>query len=74
MTEQRQTTLWIFAYPISRFERNATDAQIVEDFNTNLQNDDPVLKFTPLEFTSLINDDMFNDQDNWVRAIELPID
>lgn len=27
---------------------------------------------TPLEFTARINDEMFNDQDNWVRAIEFP--
>ncbi len=27
---------------------------------------------TPLEFTARINDEMFNDQDNWVRAVELP--
>ena len=31
-----------------------------------------VEKMTPLEFTARINDEMFNDQDNWVRAIELP--
>lgn len=27
---------------------------------------------TPLEFTANINDECFDDRNNWVRAIELP--
>ena len=31
-----------------------------------------VEKMTPLEFTANINDECFDDRNNWVRAIELP--
>ncbi len=64
--------LWIFSYPIDRFNRNASDEEIVNDYENNRNADSLVVKMTPLEFTALINDEMFNDTDNWVRAIELP--
>ncbi len=64
--------LWIFSYPIDRFERNASDEEIIKDYENNQNADSLVVKMTPQEFTALINDEMFNDMNNWVRAIEVP--
>ncbi len=52
------------------FERNALDEGIVSDYENNPCT--RVEKMTPLDFTAKINDDLFDDQDDWVRAIELP--
>lgn len=68
----KSTEIWIFSYPMDRFKRNASDEEIINDYDNNQDADSLVVKMTPLEFTALINDGMFNDIDNWVRAIELP--
>ncbi len=70
--QEGKMVLWIFSYPIDRFERNASDEEVVNDYETNPDAESVVVKMTPLEFTALINDEVFNDTDNWVRAIELP--
>ncbi len=69
--QEARKELWIFSYPMNRFERNASDEEIVSDYENHKDAESLVVKMTPLEFTALINDDMFNDTDNWVRAIEL---
>lgn len=66
--EDRET--WIFSFPLDCFDRNASESEIVDDYENNP--DTRVEKMTPLEFTARINDEAFNDQDNWVRAIGLP--
>ncbi len=62
--------VWVFSFPMDDFKRNTPDKNIISDYENNPHT--RVEKMTPLEFTAKINDDMFNDQDNWVRAIELP--
>lgn len=66
--EDKET--WIFSFPIDRFERDAPLNEIVADYERNPKTQ--VEKMTPLEFTAKINDEMFNDQDYWVRTVELP--
>lgn len=70
--QETRKKLWIFSYPMNRFERNASDEEIVCDYENHKDAESLVVKMTPQEFTALINDEMFNDTDNWVRAIELP--
>lgn len=62
--------VWMFSFPMDDFGRDAPDKEIIFDYENNPHTE--VEKMTPLEFTARINDEMFNDQDNWVRAIELP--
>ncbi len=71
--QEEKKELWIFSYPMNRFERNASDEEIINDYENNQDADSLVVKMTPQEFTALINDEMFNDMDNWVRVIELPL-
>lgn len=61
--------VWIFSFPVDHFERDAPNEDIVSDYENNP--DTEVEKMTPLEFTARINDEAFNDQANWVKAIEL---
>lgn len=62
--------VWVFSFPMDDFGRDAPDKEIIFDYENNPHTE--VEKMTLLEFTARINDEMFNDQDNWVRAIELP--
>ncbi len=68
--EEGGREVWVFSFPMEDFERDAPDRGIVSDYRDNPHS--RVEKMTPLEFTARINDDMFNDRGNWVRAIELP--
>lgn len=57
---------------IDRFDRNVEDKVIVEAYES-MENDSfnlPVLKMTPSELAEKINDEIFNDQEYWLRAIE----
>lgn len=63
--------LWIFTYSIDHFDRDTLDEFIVDWYNRS-DNDGRVRKMTVDEFLSLLNDEMFDDVHNWVRAIELP--
>lgn len=63
--------LFAFLYPEERFDRNATDEEIVTDYD-NIDSPEPeVEKLTPDEFAEKINDEFFNDQGNWVRFIKM---
>ncbi|MBO7189271.1 MAG: hypothetical protein J6V55_01650, partial [Alistipes sp.] len=68
-TEEKD--LWIFTYSIDHFDRDILDEFIVDWYNRS-DNDGRVRKMTVDEFLSLLNDEMFDDVHNWVRAIELP--
>ena len=68
--EDEAKEVWIFSFPVDNFERDAPAGEIISDYENNRHME--VEKMTPLEFTARINDEAFNDQDNWVRAIELP--
>ena len=63
---------YIYAYPFDRLPRDSKDQDIINDYNRmNLKKDElPVRKYTVEEFCALVNDDMFNDQEYFVRAVE----
>lgn len=63
----------IFAYHMSRLDRNATDAEIISDYENNSDTDFPTRAMTPAEFAERINDEGVDDLHYWVRAIEVPI-
>lgn len=63
----------IFAYHMSRLDRNATDAEIISDYENNSDTDFPTRAMTPAEFAERINDEGFDDLHYWVRAIEVSI-
>ena len=64
--------IFFYAYPINKFERNADTNDIISayerDDNNSLQF--PVLKLTPDELAEKMNDEMFNDQEYWIRAVK----
>lgn len=69
--EQKHKSEELFAYvfPASRFERNATDAEIIADTENNQNEEELTVKFTPDEFAAYCNDGFFNDLDRYVRFI-----
>ena len=68
---------------MSRLDCNATDAEIISDYENNSDMDFPTRAMTPAEFAeriglkqnsiALIDDEGFDDLHYWVRAIEVPI-
>lgn len=62
--------LCVFTYPLERFERNASNEEIITAWENTTDESLPVNKYTPDEFAELINDEMLNDRDYWVRFIE----
>lgn len=62
--------LSVFLYPLDRFERNATDAAIIADWESDEEHDVPTRKLSPEEFAAECNDEMFADQIYWVRFIK----
>lgn len=61
----------IYTYPVSRFDRNVPDAEIMADYERDDETKEPVRKYTVDEFAALLNDEQFDEQSNWVRAIRL---
>ena len=63
---------YIYAFPLDRLPRNSKTEDIIKDYNRDdLPADQlPVKKYTIEEFCELINDDMFNDQEYYARAVE----
>ena len=61
-----------YAYPIDLFERNADTKDIITAYESDVNNsrEFPVLKLTPDELAEKINDEMFNDQEYWIRAVK----
>lgn len=61
-----------YAYPIDLFERNADTKDIIAAYESDVNNsrEFPVLKLTPNELAEKINDEMFNDQEYWIRAVK----
>lgn len=64
--------LWTFLYPYCRFQRNTPDWRIIAGYEKYSDRTPEVIKLRPDEFAEMINDDMFNDQEYYVRFIELP--
>ena len=54
---------------MSRLDCNATDAEIISDYENNSDMDFPTRAMTPAEFAERINDEGFDDLHYWVRAI-----
>lgn len=69
LDDERDTETWIIVYPIDSFERNADTSEIMDDYENNPCS--RVEKLEPFDFTTRVNDDMFNEQDFWVRAVQL---
>lgn len=65
--EDKHKDMWIFSFPLEYFDRDVSDREIITDYENNP--DTRVEKMTPLEFAAKINDEMFDEQHNWVRAI-----
>lgn len=63
---------YIYAYPLDRLPRDSKDEDILNDYHReNLESNElPVRRYTVSEFCALVNDDMFNDQEYYVRPIE----
>ena len=68
--EDKDREIWIFSFPLDEFERDVPAGKIIVDYENNPAT--RVEKMIPLEFTANINDECFDDRNNWVRAIELP--
>lgn len=65
--------LWAYIFHMNVLPRNATDAQIVA-YHENENNDVreyPIEKLPPDELACRINDEMFNDQEFYVRFIKI---
>ncbi|NDV80785.1 hypothetical protein [Bacteroides sp. 51] len=62
--------LTVFLYPLERFERNIPDETIISAYESPDEIYPEVEKLTPDEFAERINDDMFNDQEYYVRFIK----
>jgi|GEM_PF-1973557 hypothetical protein len=67
--EPEPKSLYVFLYPAERFERNATDEEIISDFDTDEGQDPCVEKYTLNEFAALLNDGDFLNQNMYVRFI-----
>lgn len=61
--------LFAYVFPASRLERNATDAEILADYENNQEEEELTAKFTPDEFAAYCNDGFFNELDRHVRFI-----
>ncbi|MEO3212766.1 hypothetical protein [Parabacteroides distasonis] len=61
--------LFAYIFPASRLERNATDEEILADYENNWDGDEPTQKLTPDEFAAYCNDGYFNTSGQHVRFI-----
>lgn len=68
---QIEEETWVFTYSIDRFDRDASDEEIIADYERG-NDDEPTRKMTVERFAALINDEMFDNIHNWVRIIKLP--
>ena len=64
--------LWAFLYPCKRFQRDTPDWRIIAGYEIYNDKVPAVKKLTPDELAERLNSEMFNDQEFYVRFIELP--
>lgn len=71
--ESDNPQLWAYLFHMDVLPRDASDAQIVafHEKDDNCERDYPIEAITPAEFACRINDDMFNEQEYYVRFIEI---
>lgn len=67
--EEPEKELCAFLFPLDRFDRNATDEEIIADWESEEDFDVPTEKLTPDEFAAQCNDETFADQIFYVRFI-----
>lgn len=61
--------LFAYVFLASRLERNATDKEILTDYENHREENEPTRKFTPDEFAAYCNDGYFNTSGQHVRFI-----
>lgn len=61
--------LFAYVFPAARLERNATDVEILTDYENNMGENEPTEKFTPEEFAAYCNEGYFNTSGLYVRFI-----
>ena len=70
-TLKQSKQLWVFLYPVKRFDRNVSDEEIISAYYDDISEISPeVRKLTLDEFTESINDDCLDLKAYWVRYIE----
>ncbi|MBF0648740.1 hypothetical protein IR083_07900 [Dysgonomonas sp. GY75] len=62
--------LRVFLFPQEHFDRNATDEEIIADYNTDEGTDPCIEKYTPDEFAAMMNDGDYPNRNMYVRFIE----
>ena len=70
LASSEEKELSVFLYPLDCFERNATNKEIIYDWESEVEYEIPTRKLTPDEFAAECNDEMFADQVYWVRFIK----
>ncbi len=60
-------SLYAFLYPAERFERNATDEEIIADYDIDEGADPCVEKYTLDELAAMMNDGGFINQNMYIR-------
>ena len=68
--EPEPKSLYVFLYPAERFERNASDEEIIADYENDEGQDPCVEKYTLDEFAAMLNDGDFFNQNMYTRFIE----
>jgi hypothetical protein len=68
--EPEPKSLYAFLYPAERFDRNATDEEIIADYEIDEGADPCVEKYTLDELAAMMNDGDYINQNMYVRFIE----
>lgn len=69
--DEATQTLYAFLYAVERHERNISDNEVINSWNTCDGDDLDTKRLTPDEFAAMINDESFNDLKYWVRFIKM---
>lgn len=67
---ENKRELCVFLYPSERFERNATDGEIIFDWENDEGQYPSTEKYTPDEFAAMLNDEEFINRNMYVRFIK----
>lgn len=68
--EPEPKSLYVFLFPAERFSRDATDEEIIADYEIDEGLDPCVEKYTLDEFAAMLNDGDFVNQNMYTRFIE----
>ena len=67
--DESDSEIFAYVFPASRLERNATDEDILTDYENHQDEDIVTQKLTPDEFAAYCNDGCFIPSDQYVRFI-----